>query len=161
MNNKITTLAEAKELLRSEMDKGAICPCCNQSVKMYRWKISAKIGAVLIAFYHQRNKWIHPLNDLGVNSGDYAKLRHFGLIVSSDHIEEDKKASGLWTITPRGIAFVEDRLTIHEKVKLYNNAAYGFEGSQVTIHDVLGSSFSYSELMNDQGESSTGNDKAI
>lgn len=158
---KIETLEQAKAYLRKEMDKGAKCPCCNQDVKMYRWKISAKIGAVLVAFYHRRNTWVHPLNDLNVNSGDYAKLRHFGFIVSDQMIQDDKKASGLWQITPRGIAFVEDRLTVHEKVKLYNNGSYGFEGDQVTIHDVLGTKFSYAELMQDEGENSLGNNEAI
>lgn len=157
----IKTLEDGKKYLRERMDDGALCPCCNQNVKMYRWKISGKVGVVLIDFYHNRNKWVHPLKDLGVNNGDYAKLRHFGLVVADGTNDEDKKASGLWQITPKGIKFVEKQITVHEKVKLYNNHSYGFEGDQITIEDALGTKFSFKDLMKNNGDRSSENDGAV
>ncbi len=166
--NKETTVHQAKIDMRLAMDKGIICPCCNQNVKMYRWRISAVIAKCLLDMYKlsidNPKRWVHPLHDLEQNSGDYAKLRYFGLIESDQEVpEEDKKASGFWRITPLGKSFVLNRATVALKVKIYNQNSYGFEGKQISIIDALGKKFSYSELMNDSGDGKTpdGNKDAI
>ena len=78
--NKNSTIYEAKEFLKSKLDEGAICPCCKQNVKMYRYKLTSGLAVVLIKFYHRSGKWVHPIKTFKTINGDYAKLRHWGLI---------------------------------------------------------------------------------
>ena len=61
------------------------------------------------------------------------------------------KSHGLWRITDKGISFVLNTSHVCEKVKLYNNQAWGFDGSLINIKQALGNKFDYSELINDTG----------
>ena len=133
--------------MREKIDKGVLCPCCNQGVKMYHWRIDPRSAALLIEFYKKREQWVHPLDDLNANNGNYAKMRHFGLIESKGKTHEDKRGSGLWRITQKGVNFVLCETKIHEKVRIYNNESFGFVGNQISILEVLGKKFSYTELM--------------
>jgi len=147
INPETTTIAAAKKIMREKIEKGVLCPCCNQGVKMYQWRLDSQSAKLLIDFYKRRGEWVHPLDDLNANNGNYAKMRHFGLIEAKEKTEDDKRASGLWRITAKGINFVICETKIPEKVRIYNNDAYGFIGEQITIKQALGKKFSYTELM--------------
>ena len=151
--NDKTTHLEIMDHLRKEINNGTICPCCQQTVKMYRFKLTGKLASTLIKFYHA-NDWVHPINKFKTVNGDYAKLRHWKFI-ESDPEENDNpktKSSGMWRITETGKKFVEKKLYQFEKVKLFNNKAWGFEGHRIDIVQALGNKFDYWELMNDKGK---------
>ncbi len=108
------------------------------------------MSMILIKFYREDwGKWVHPIKQFQTINGDYAKLRHWGLIEkSSDAPEPDKKANGMWRITQAGVDYVKGRTTVSEIALLYNNKCWGFKGNQVDIKKSLGTKFDYSELMN-------------
>ena len=69
-NKQITsmsTIFEAKEYLKKNLDDGALCPCCKQNVKMYRHKLTSGLALVLIKFYHRAGKWVHPIKTFKTN----------------------------------------------------------------------------------------------
>jgi len=146
----ITTIEEAKKFLNDNFEEGTNCPCCTQNVKQYKVKLTGGMASVLIKFYKEREKgWLHPIKDFKTINGDYAKLRHWGLLRKNENnTDPSVKASGLWAITIAGISFIEGDCLVPEKVKLFNNQFYGYSGEQITIRQALGNKFNYEELMN-------------
>lgn len=148
---KTNTIEQAKEYLKENWVKGTSCPCCNQFVKVYPWKITTGSAVVLIKMYRFKEEWIHPLKDLKVNNGDYAKLRHWALIEKKEHdpFKTTTKNSGYWRLTDKGRSFVLNRSKIQQYAKLYNSKCWGYEGKVIDIHDALGTKFNYWDLMNE------------
>ena len=144
------TIEEAKKFLNDNCEKGTVCPCCKQNVKMYKVKLTGGMVSVLIKFYKAREKgWVHPIKEFNTVNGDYAKLRHWGFLEKNNfNTDPTIKASGLWAITNVGISFVEEEIYAPEKIKLYNNKFYGFEGKTIGVKEALGNKFNFEELMN-------------
>lgn len=155
-----TTVEAAKQFLRDNREEGAICPCCDQYVRLYRRKITSAMAYGLI-LPHRRSinfgdHWIHvenylkSLNDIPASiRGDIAKLRHFGLIEAKQEDREDGSSrNGYYRMTGRGMSFVRDTLSVPEAVFIYNNKVEGHSEDQINIHGALGNKFNYDELMN-------------
>lgn len=143
------SLAEAQEWLRDHVDDGETCPCCTQFAKVYRRKLTAPVAQVLIAMYRTRGGWIR-VADLGLTRGDEAKARYWDLIEApADAEREDgSRRVGIWRLTVRGIAFVNDQIRVPKYVRIYNGRRIGVDDTEtVSIADVLGSKFNYRELM--------------
>lgn len=146
-------LRSAREYLRDNWLKGVDCPCCHQFVKRYRRPMHSSQAAGLIALYRASNKGetychIHEfVNYLG--SGDFAKLRFWGLVEEEpkDKNDKAKKTSGRWKLTEKGCMFVRAEIGVQSHVTIFNKKCYGLQGKQVTIGQVLGKKFDYSELM--------------
>ena len=160
----LTTLAEAREVFfRNAEEDGSDCPCCDRYGKIYKRKLHSAMAAVLVLLYRHRGLGfvhVHKLNAMRGgrldSRGDFAKLRHWGLIEESATTQKqsaydiDKKRQGLWRITESGEAFVEGRIRVYERILIYNTECLGVAGVEtVDIHEALGSHFSYAELMND------------
>jgi hypothetical protein len=142
---EIKTIQEAKDFLADNYEKGTKCPCCDQTVKMYNFKLSKGMALVLVKMYKLRHgDWLHPVKDLNTPSGDYAKLRHWGLITRS--VDPDKK--GLWRITEQGEFFIGGDMKVQEKIRLYNGKFYGCIGEWITIKQALTNKFNLNELLN-------------
>lgn len=147
------TIKEAKEFLRLNADEGCICPCCGQRVKFYKIKLSSGKAIHLIKMYHltKNGNYVHALSALEANSGEYALLRHWGLIEESKEAPtEDVKSNGLWRITEKGKRFVVGDIRVPKRVILFDNRFLGYQDEKdlVGIRDALGMKFSYFELMN-------------
>lgn len=147
------TIKEAKEFLRLNADDGCICPCCDQRVKFYKNKLSARKAIYLIKLYHltKDGNYVHALSALEANSGEYALLRHWGLIEESQEAPtEDVKSNGLWRITEKGKKFVLGDIKVPRHATVFDNRFLGYrdEKDLVGIKDALGMKFSYFELMN-------------
>lgn len=149
------SIIEAKKHLKENYHKGTSCPCCNQFVKLYLFKMQASMAWVLIQLYNKRKEgerdgcWVHVIRVLKTNNGNYAKLRYWGLIKPFEGEEDPSiKASGFWKITDKGCRFVKGYNKLPSKAAIYNNKCYGLQGEDVSIKDVLGTKFNYNELMN-------------
>lgn len=157
------TLAEAKLDLQRKLEKGDFCPCCNQFAKKYKRKMYATPCVWLICLYHLHcrktfDEFFHITEIVQHASkgyrirlhGDSHKANYFGLIEEKpkDMDIENKRTSGFWRITERGIAFVKNELRIPKYALIYNSEVVGFEGDEVSIQDCLGVEFNYTELMN-------------
>lgn len=157
------TLAQAKEILRKHLDKGANCPCCKQPVKMYRRPLTSAMALGLLLLYKdnktyesQGDQWYHLENffkaipDLPSSvRGDVPKLRFWGLIRAKEGGKDDGNPSnGLYQLTSSGKAFSQGIIKLSSHVKLYNNKFFGLSGNEINIHQALGTKFNYDQIIN-------------
>jgi len=149
------TLNEARQSVIDDRDEGCICPCCDQYVKVYRRNMnSARARALVWLVDHtfadpeawvvkakEAPKWIANMG------GEFAKLRHWGLIEEQFNDDTKKKNSGVWRTTRKGRMYVWRRLTVPLTCILYNNDLLGFSEEHVSIVQALGDKYDFSELM--------------
>lgn len=142
------------------------CVCCGQRVQLYRRKLSDDMVRCLVglyritkgvsqlspedaekAFYSEGGTlWVHKdLFCSASGSGDYAKMRFWGLIVPRDYRAKEENASGFWAITERGLDFVEKRARVPLYVYVYNNAAHSVSPQTIGVSDA--SPFDYRETL--------------
>lgn len=148
----MTTIEEAKIYLRENWNKGCDCPVCTQFVRLWKQKINSQIAKCLISLYliskSDNKRWVHILREIKPSNRMYSLARWWGLIEAKEyHGEDDKKSSGYWCLTIKGINFVENKIKIPKYALLFNNHFYKFSGEDVDISDALGQKFSYRELM--------------
>ncbi len=145
----MTTLAEAQELLRGQVDQGARCPCCTQYAKVYRRKINSGMAhALIIMFRHARRDWF-KMPDISDRwqSRDEAILAYWGLIVESLDKRDDGGRAGWWQITDVGERFVLDQMRLPKYARIYDGRCLGLVGEPQGIRDALGTKFNYRDLM--------------
>jgi hypothetical protein len=153
-SNLFTTLEEARNWLLKNKQVGAICPCCAQLVKVYKRKLNASMAVELISLYKLNKRapdaFFHHKKfiDNWTRGGDFAKLLYWDLIQEQPKDpEQDKRTSGTYRITQRGIAFVERLIVIPTHCYVCTGQPLGFSEEQGDIVACLDSKFSYSELM--------------
>lgn len=147
------TVGDAKEYLRDHWEEGCHCPACGQHVKLYNRKITSAMAYGLVLIYNHvkrspgGSKPIHIEDFFKERDcpssvrGDFAKLRWWGLI------DRHEERPGYYSLTPKGIFFVEGKVEAPRYCKIFNNTCYGFSNEQTDIDKALGDSFSYEELM--------------
>jgi hypothetical protein len=137
------------------------CMCCGQTCRIYKRTISATMARQMITI-HKASKpsflgkggWVNVREfNMPGTSGDYGKLRFWGLLTPMDKRTAKKNSAGMWKLTEDGREFVTGDLSVAKYAYVYNDKLYelsgeSFEGPWVTIHDVLGEKFDYEELMN-------------
>lgn len=146
------SITVAKQFLKENWKEGVICPCCNQVVKLYQRKIYATMAILLIALYkqtHPKYDFIHINEFRGNNgTGDFAKLRYWEMINEKPNDDNpDKRTSGYWSITQKGIDFITNRIIVPKYVLLYDSRVFGFSDDKISIEQALGKKFKYTELM--------------
>jgi hypothetical protein len=128
------------------------CPLCGQRMQRYKRRVNKKMVDTLFKLYKlnllQDGRWI-PVEDIYTKgqAGDYAKLRHWGLIEAGDKRSAYRNSIGYWRITDLGKLFCDGAITIAKYAVIYDNQCIGFEGDQVNVASCFGVSFSYAELM--------------
>ena len=139
------------------------CPCCTQTVKIYprginaamaRWFISLA-GLSRRAMQRGADGFVH-VNAAGraigaSHSGDFAKLRYWGMIEAKplEPGNKKKKSSGFWRPTQHGIDFIHDRVRVPSHAKILMRKFLGWKDPKklVGIRDALKKKFNYEELM--------------
>ena len=143
---------------------GGTCPCCSQTVKLYKRGLNGPM-AVMLILLHKMNDGTHWTyvgdwrkaaavkfdNNMDFGGGDYGKLLYWGLVEKQPlQPGMNNKSSGQWKMTPKGRDFVLGRTDL-DKVPshalVYNGEVVGFSDTEVTIQECLGTRFDYSELM--------------
>ena len=151
-----TTIGEGRAYLNSQLERGkaAKCPCCTQTVKLYRRKIIDSSAGGLIDLYRldkqQPNYYHrHELKSLTNKGGEFATLKFWGIIEQMPKGKEitAKRTTGYWKITELGKAFVEKRIQLPRYVEVYNNRALRFSGDKIDVEESLGTRFNYRDLM--------------
>lgn len=159
------TLDDAKREVKENMHTGCSCPCCSQYVRMYKRKLTSAMGYGLIRMYRKHNlDWFHAENSMKEMQdlpssirGDFTKLRHWGLLAKSQKNDDHtKKDNGVYKITPKGADFIHGLIKTESHVLLYNGSSYGLTGDKTSMVGVLGSKFSYKELMSEVSDLSHG-----
>jgi hypothetical protein len=146
----VQTIKEGREFLRRKRHEGATCPCCEQHVQVYRRSINAGMAFALILLSRKPSSdsgWIDIRAVDGLRGGDYAKLRHWGLLEQRPNTDPKKKWSGLWRLTQLGRQFVHDQARVQRYAHVYNGRVLTFSGEDVSIRRCLGRKFDYEELV--------------
>lgn len=145
------TLAEAQERLRELAYEGHTCPCCTQFVKVYRWSLYGTAVAMLMHLYRAGGTTEYVESKVAKRglrpNATPSELRHWGLVEQESERREDGGRSGWWRVTDLGERFVLGQATIPKYAWVYNGRCFKQGGEQVTVHDALGKSFHYGEIM--------------
>jgi len=136
------------------------CPTCKQQVRINKDKQTDSSTKNLLNLYYltktqPENKWF-PSSKFckGRNgAGRFAALRHHGIISEmkpnqNNTNDGQKRNSGLWTLTDKGIQYCEGKITIPKYILTFNRQFIGTEGDQMHITDFLDETFNYNEIMN-------------
>jgi hypothetical protein len=87
------------------------------------------------------------LKDSGFSGGDPVKSKHYELIEAWKGVRPDgSKKTGWYRLTEKGIYFVEGKISIPKRFRLYRNKLLWFSKEEVFLTDVL-PSFNYDEMM--------------
>lgn len=141
-------LAQAQSILRTMVDDGANCPCCTQLAKVYKRKVNAGMARSLIVMFRAAGlEWQHVPTTVGRKSAEEGKLAYWGLIEEEKVRRPDGGRAGYWRVTPVGEDWIHHRVSIQKYAKVYDGRCLGFDGERVSIHDALGTRFSYDDLM--------------
>lgn len=147
------SLKNAKDWMRDNWKEHDItCVACNQKVHLYRRKLNSGMASFLIGLYtlcegnvNVSFHYSEVIKLIGFPANDYANMIHFGLIES----DESKKA-GYFSITLKGILFLQGKLKIPEKIFLYNQKYYGSSPKEISFIEALGKRFEMLELIKDK-----------
>lgn len=142
-------LGEVREWLREQASgKGAPCPCCTQFTKVYRRILNAGMAQSLGRMYQAAGTdWQHvPTTTVG-GSREEGKLRYWGLVEEADERQGGQRA-GWWRVTETGEAFLKGEIRLPRWALVFDSRCLGLDDQKmVSIHDVLGDQFNYSDLM--------------
>lgn len=153
------TLREAREKLRRQFDNGTTCPCCDQGAKRYPRKLHSMIARGLVELYRQGgaerfvdvlaiNRELRRRVPDTVNpTSDFSKIEYWRLAYTRHNDDTQRRSSGLWRLTPRGINFVRGECSVPVRAYVYNNHVDGYSEDTTTIRAALGDRFDYEELM--------------
>ena len=152
------TVKEARAWLEARVEHGVRCPTCTRFAKIYTRTITASMARALMLLY--KHDVMKPgefvrvdkyLMSQGVHSGAAmpALLRHWSLVEKKKGKRKDSSsATGEYRITERGKLFVEDKITVHKFVRLYDDQSLFVEDTEkISIKQALKKQFNYDELM--------------
>lgn len=154
----VPTIKQLQQRLWDQRHAGSNCPVCGRRVRLYDRALNQAQGVFLVrlvilyvthsGFYHARDVQAvsvagHRAPPLG---GDYSHLVSWGLIEADPR----RPKSGYYRPTAEGIAFVRGETEVPSHIRKGNSPllvdAEGFLDKTVTISDVLGTAFNFSDL---------------
>lgn len=137
-----TEMEFARRLMyeRAAGPNGAICPCCDRFIKIYRRSFTADMARCLILLVREGRDWV-DIKRLPVRGGDYAKAVHWGVV------ETQGEDLGMWRITDLGVDFVGECALLPAHVFLLKNVCIKVDEAQIGIRDALRTKFDYEALM--------------
>lgn len=153
------SLEDAREWLRERASKGARCPCCQQRVKIYPRRLGEEHCVFLKNLLRHKNDpemsdWVHHSvanTYKNKNSRGYHSLQWFGLAETGacGDLKPKKKMSGYWRITPKGEAFLRDRLRVPKYIYTYNAEVVDVSEETVNVIEALPVNFNYYEMISE------------
>jgi len=150
------TLEEARAYIEKHLKDGVICPCCDRHVKVYRRKFNQimAIGLVnLVAKHSRTNDWVHVYDirlgdrDVRAMGGSFALLTKWGMIVPKVNQDTQKRCSGFWKPTIKGIRFATGHISTPRYADCLNNRVIGWSEEEATIDQAFSTKFDYQELI--------------
>ena len=155
------TLAQYREQLMIDAQVGTHCKACGQPAKVYHNKFNSAMARNAIWLYPHFKK--HPDDWLEVGKylvqnhrrydGVHSKLCVYEMMHKNTEARPitGAKSCGLYRMTEKGIAFVEERIKVPSHWTQYNGEVLHFDGDDIGIRDALGKHFDYAELMAEIG----------
>lgn len=161
------TLKKLRADVKSGRVEGCTCPVCTLYVKEYERGITKCAVMTLwrVKEWYDLNDpslktlWMHVENEINSlpkdkrpsksrgASGDFGKLRFFGLIEKMPNDDPKKKSSGRWRITQKGVDFLNGDVKVYEYIRMFKGKYIGSSPNMVDVQFCLGKHFSYADLM--------------
>lgn len=122
------TLAFCRQYVKDRIKRkqGVRCPCCGKVNKLRPGSISKPMLVALVKMLFK----IESVDGLRDRNGDYAKLRHWGLV--------RQIGRGLWRLTSRGRAFLRGEVEVPKTAVTYKAACLRLHGPSMTVFDFYG-----------------------
>lgn len=145
----MTSVEDAQDWLRANLDEGARCPVCTQFARVYRRKITSPMARGLIKqFRLVGEEYAHSATLVASETHEFSQLAWWGLIEEMPERREDGGRAGWWRITPRGRWFVLNSGSLPKYACIYDGRVLRLdEDEEASIVDALGTKFDYRELM--------------
>lgn len=152
-------LKDMKDYVESNVNRGVICPCCENLVKVRKETMIARIAKAMVLMYKYtmerkpEDGWIHLssvfLKEYRQDSYGLSttKAKYFGLIEPKRNLN-GSKVNGVWRLTDRGKEFVKGKITVPKSVIIFRDEIYGYSEKVFRIEDAFGEMFSLDEVMN-------------
>lgn len=157
-NTESIELARAKVM--HNLPHGVMCPVCDQHCRLYKRKLNSGMVRALIQLATVQAKF----DNIGVNiwvdasklqfrGGDYGKLRWWELVEhrklrKDEKDSAEKKDSGKWRVTQKGLQFLTGEVRVARYIFIYNNNVSMFSAETTDAQAALGDKFNFGELMN-------------
>jgi hypothetical protein len=149
-----STLEEARRWLKTQLEKGTGCPCCEQFAKIYKRKLNSSMarGLIILVRLNRRDP-IHIPSVFTEHrvcaSNDGALLRHWGLLEEVPGVRDDgSRRVGYYLVTELGRKFVAGKVRVPAYAYIYNSMLLHLDDEEtVDIREALGADFHYEELM--------------
>jgi len=127
------------------LEDGSTCSHCDQTIGLYRRKITDQNAKALLNMYRAGvEKW-HHWKDIS-DSTDFAKIIMWGLIERKVNDNETKSQSGLWKLTYHGVEFIQGRSEVTKYLYVYNNTIVERSAENTKFSDCLDDEFDYREI---------------
>ncbi len=147
---------DLEALARLAGDRITRCASCSGNMKIYRHPLGVTARVLIDMLPAEPDEWVHvpslKIDGYLLRGGDYAKLRHFGLIEphpTRPPEESGVKSSGMWRLTPHGRRWT--RNTTLAPSHYFNRVPGGFicvDGRNlISIVEALAKKFDYYALM--------------
>ena len=158
-------LSEARAWLKTQIDAGAICPCCTRFAKVYKRTITSAMAYALILIERhfaagkplEPGGWLHVPTFLsqakaGVSGrgGDWAKLIYWGLLEKRIGIRGDKSYRvGHYKLLPLTAKFVHGKIRVPKFAYVYNRIAFQMSKDTLSMEEAVEETnrFNYAALM--------------
>lgn len=154
------TVEQAKAALRRVLgeNKPAVCPCCEQGVRVNKRSVNSGHTLFLYHFYklhiEKAGGWTHVKDileriDSSTTGLDYAILKHFGLIIQRSDYDKQKGWSGYWRLTQEAIDFIVNGKNIPKYALVYNGNAFKFSEELTDFKKASKNKFNLQDLKPD------------
>lgn len=146
----VTQLKE--EWHRTIHDGGGICPVCDRFGIVYRVGLNATMAKSLIWLSKARHTdgWVDVPNtapSFVLRSNQLATTKHWGLVERRPNTDPKIKHSGMWRLTDKGRAFVNNKLRVPKKVYIYNDVVEAWSPEDIGIEECFAERFDYRDAM--------------
>lgn len=130
------------------------CPCCGRYSQIYKRKISQSMVISMAKCYRLQQEndgaFVHHAQFIPHAGCGFHDLKYFDMIIPKMHdlkTEANKRTSGYWRVTQKGISFLHDLIAVPKYVLIFDDTLLGVTGDPVRVANCLEENFNYQELM--------------
>lgn len=132
---------------------GGHCPCCKRFGKYNAFTITQKNAQALVWIYKNGgvDDWANTAKNAPrefMQAKTFTNMRYWGLIEPHPNDNKEKKGSGYWRITQKGINYMNGQMRLPKKAFVYNRKLVGFGEQQIYFSECFKERFNFEEVMN-------------
>lgn len=128
-----TVMQHQRHVVQRKLLSGnAKCPLCSRELKVRQYQISmTQLKALADLYAELELEWGYPSKEFHARNthGDYAKLRHWGLLERGGRNNTDGR---MWRVTDKGFLFLSNRIRLPRFVKIYEGKVISTSSDEVT-----------------------------